>query len=73
MPPNLKQPILGVSYGNRDFFPDHLVTETHADIATVFAKFGIKAIQFGETDSKLAGVKTHNRRQRVHISNKNRT
>ncbi len=55
----LKSPTLGVIYGNRDFFPDQLVTEARADLAKVFAKFGIKAIQLGETDSKLGGVETH--------------
>jgi L-fucose isomerase-like protein len=54
-----KQPVLGVIYGNRDFFPDILVTEARADIAKLFAKFGIKAIQLAETDSKLGGVETH--------------
>lgn len=57
---NLKYPVLGVIYGNRDFFPDQLVTEARADMAKVFAKFGIKAIQLSETDSKLGGVETHN-------------
>jgi L-fucose isomerase-like protein len=52
-------PTLGVIYGNRDFFPDQLVTEARGDIAQVFAKFGIKAVQFGESDSKLGGVETH--------------
>ena len=57
---NLKAPVLGVIYGNRDFFPDQLVTEARADMAKVFDKFGIKAIQLGENDSKLGGVETHN-------------
>ncbi|HEX4350079.1 MAG TPA: L-fucose/L-arabinose isomerase family protein [Verrucomicrobiae bacterium] len=52
-------PTLGVIYGNRDFFPDQLVTEARADIAQVFTKYGIKAIQLGEHDSKLGGVETH--------------
>jgi L-fucose isomerase-like protein len=56
----LKPPTLGVIYGNRDFFPDQLVTEARADMAKVFTKFGIKAIQLGENDSKLGGVETHN-------------
>ena len=58
---NVKQkpPALGVIYGNRDFFPDQLVTEARADIAKVFAGLGIKAIQLGEKDSKLGGVETH--------------
>ena len=56
----LKTPTLGVIYGNRDFFPDQLVTEARADIAKLFAKYGIKAVQLAETDSKLGGVETHN-------------
>jgi L-fucose isomerase-like protein len=60
MKSNLKSPTLGVIYGNRDFFPDQLVTEARADVAKVFTKFGIKAIQLGETDSKLGGVEIHN-------------
>jgi L-fucose isomerase-like protein len=52
-------PVLGVIYGNRDFFPDHLVTEARQDIAQVFARAGIRAIQLGESDSKLGGVETH--------------
>src|SRR5512138_3412192 len=50
---------LGVIYGNRDFFPDQLVSEARADIGEVFKKFGLKAIQLGEKESKLGGVETH--------------
>ena len=53
-------PCLGVIYGNRDFFPDALVTEARADLAQLFATYGIKAVQLGEADSKLGGVETHN-------------
>ncbi|HEX5223302.1 MAG TPA: L-fucose/L-arabinose isomerase family protein [Verrucomicrobiae bacterium] len=59
MKANSKQPVLGVIYGNRDFFPDHLVTEARADIAKLFSTLGIKSIQLGEHDSKLGGVETH--------------
>ncbi|HWC58350.1 MAG TPA: L-fucose/L-arabinose isomerase family protein [Verrucomicrobiae bacterium] len=52
-------PVLGVIYGNRDFFPDQLVAEARADIAKLFGQLGIKAIQLGESDSKLGGVETH--------------
>ncbi len=52
-------PCLGVIYGNRDFFPDKLVTEARTDIAKIFKKFGIRSIQLGETDSKVGGVETH--------------
>lgn len=50
---------LGVIYGNRDFFPDHLVTEARAEVAAVLARLGAKAIQLGEGDSKLGGVETY--------------
>ena len=60
MKTNLKSSVLGVIYGNRDFFPDALVTEARADIAKLFGQLGIKAIQLGESDSKLGGVETHN-------------
>lgn len=56
---NAKAPTLAVIYGNRDFFPDHLVTEARADIARVFDKLRIRAIQLGENDTKLGGVETH--------------
>jgi L-fucose isomerase-like protein len=52
-------PVLGVIYGNRDFFPDQLVSEARRDIEQCFARFGIKAIQLSESDSKLGGVETH--------------
>ncbi len=52
-------PTLGVIYGNRDFFPDQLVTEARADLDAVFTRLGIRAIQLAETDSKLGGVETH--------------
>lgn len=54
------KPCLGVIYGNRDFFPDQLVTEARADIAKLFSDYGIRTIQLGENDSKLGGVETHN-------------
>src|SRR5512140_566493 len=56
---NQTAPTLGVIYGNRDFFPDVLVTEARSDIAKLFAQLGIRAVQLGESDSKLGGVETH--------------
>ena len=53
-----KSPTLGVIYGNRDFFPDKLVSEARQDIAKLFKKLGVKAVQLGEKDSKLGGVET---------------
>jgi L-fucose isomerase-like protein len=52
-------PCLGVIYGNRDFFPDQLVAEARADVARLFARLGLRAVQLAETDSKLGGVETH--------------
>jgi len=50
---------LGVIYGNRDFFPDALVGEARADIAQLFARAGIRAVQLSEQETKLGGVETH--------------
>jgi L-fucose isomerase-like protein len=52
-------PCLGVIYGNRDFFPDALVSEARADIAQVFGRAGIRAVQLSEQETKLGGVETH--------------
>lgn len=49
---------LGVVYGNRDFFPDALVTQARAEIGQVLGKLGVKVIQLSESDSKLGGVET---------------
>ena len=54
-----KPPCLGFIYGNRDFFPDPLVTEARADLARRCERAGIRAVQLGEQDSKLGGVETH--------------
>jgi len=50
---------LGVIIGNRDFFPDHLVTEARSDIQALFSKLGIDAVMLSEQDSKLGGVETY--------------
>lgn len=49
---------LGVIVGNRDFFPDRLVTEGRADIAAVFRELDIEPVMLGETDTKLGAVET---------------
>lgn len=58
-PTKQSSPSLGVVFGNRDFFPDKLVTEARADIEKLFEELGLKAIMLGEEDSKLGGVETH--------------
>ncbi len=50
---------LGVIIGNRDFFPDKLVSEARTDILKVLKEQGIKAILLGENDTKLGGVETY--------------
>ncbi len=52
-------PCLGVIYGNRDFFPDQLVTEARADMARLFDSLGIRAVQLSEQETKLGGVESH--------------
>ena len=49
----------GVIFGNRDFFPDKLVTEARVDIEALFAELGLKAVMLSEADTKLGGVETH--------------
>jgi len=50
---------LGVIFGNRDFFPDHLVTEARKDISALLKKLDIEGIMLSEEDSKLGGVETY--------------
>ncbi len=56
----LSAPVIGVIVGNRDIFPDKLVTEARADIAKLFKQLGIEAVILGATETKLGGVETHN-------------
>jgi len=50
---------LGVIFGNRDFFPDKLVTEARGDVAKVLKAAGVNAVMLGEKDTKLGGVETY--------------
>jgi L-fucose isomerase-like protein len=50
---------LAVIYGNRDFFPDVLVSEARRDIGRLFEALGIRAVQLRDEDTKLGGVETH--------------
>jgi len=49
---------LGVIVGNRDFFPDALVTEARADILALFAEMNLEAVIVEEQATKLGGVET---------------
>src|SRR5437764_13899844 len=49
---------LGVILGNRDFFPDALITEARRDLEKIFHDAGVKPIWLTEADSKLGAVET---------------
>jgi len=49
---------LAVMIGNRDFFPDKLVTEARRDILSLFADLDIEPILLDDTATKLGGVET---------------
>ena len=49
---------LAVIVGNRDFFPDQLVTEARRDLLRVFAEEGVDAVLLDEAQSKLGSVET---------------
>jgi L-fucose isomerase-like protein len=55
---------LGVIVGNRDFFPDPLITEARRDLAEVFSALQIDAVMLDETQSKLGAVETWEQAQR---------
>jgi L-fucose isomerase-like protein len=55
---------LGVIIGNRDFFPDRLVTEARIDILKIFETLNLKPIMLDEQASKLGGVETFQDAQR---------
>ena len=55
---NSSPPVLGVIFGNRDFFPDRLVPQARADIAAVLSELGIEAVMLSPEESKLGGVET---------------
>lgn len=50
---------IAVIVGNRDFFPDRLVTEARADILALFKEMDLEAVILGESDTKLGGVETY--------------
>lgn len=54
----MKSTKLAVIVGNRDFFPDALVTEARQDILAVFNDMGIESVMLSEEDTNLGGVET---------------
>lgn len=54
----MAQATLAVIIGNRDFFPDRLVTEARRDIMALFKEMDIEAVILDENDTKLGAVET---------------
>jgi len=54
----MSQAVLAVIVGNRDFFPDRLVSEARADILALFKEMDIEPVILNEGDTKLGGVET---------------
>jgi L-fucose isomerase-like protein len=50
---------LGVIFGNRDFFPDHLISEARKDIASLFQEMNIDSVMLEENETKLGSVETY--------------
>ncbi len=55
----MKKFTMGVIFGNRDFFPDVLVTEARADIEKLFAEMDIRGLWLGEEETKLGSIETY--------------
>ena len=51
-------PTLGLIIGNRDFFPDFLVTQARKDLLALFAEKNITPVILDEDATKLGGVET---------------
>jgi len=54
----MRKATLAVIIGNRDFFPDRLVSEARDDILSLFKEMNIEPIILAENDTKLGGVET---------------
>ncbi len=53
------QPTLGVVIGNRDFFPDQLVSEARRDLLALLEEARVKPVLLETEETKLGGVETH--------------
>lgn len=54
----MSQPTLAVIIGNRDFFPDRLVSEGRREILAVLAELGVAPVILDEAETKLGAVET---------------
>src|SRR5690606_1510786 len=50
--------VLGVIFGNRDFFPDHLVGTARSEVKRALDKLELGYCMLEESDTKLGGVET---------------
>ena len=49
---------LAVIVGNRDFFPDRLITEARKDILSLFKEMDIEPVILDESETKFGSVET---------------
>jgi L-fucose isomerase-like protein len=49
---------LGIILGNRNFFPDILISEARRDLNKLFAELAIEPIWLSDADTKLGAVET---------------
>ncbi len=49
---------IAVLVGNRDFFPDVLISEARRDLVKLFAEFDVEAVMLDEQATKLGAVET---------------
>jgi L-fucose isomerase-like protein len=54
----MSQAVLAVIVGNRDFFPDRLVTEGRQDILALLKEMNIEPVILRQKDTNLGGVET---------------
>ncbi|MBR9998719.1 MAG: L-fucose/L-arabinose isomerase family protein [Cyclobacteriaceae bacterium] len=59
----MKNESIGVIFGNRDFFPDHLVTEARKDIQKLLSELKIEGVMLSEDETKLGGVEIYKEAQ----------
>jgi len=50
---------IGIIFGNRDFFPDHLVSAARKDVTDLCAQLQINPVMVSESDTKLGGIETY--------------
>ena len=52
-------PTLGVIIGNRDFFPDQLVSEARSEVLALLKARGVTPVMVTPEQTKLGGIETH--------------